>query len=85
MALPSFAETWGFQDKVGEIQLPNKRVDTGGRLGEERELEPVQFLLLEQGIENERFTESGSEVARAEGVDAILRTIESMGRNYDQF
>ena len=57
--------------------IPNKRVDTGGRLGEEREFEPAQFLLLEQGIENERFTESGSEVARAEGVDAILGTIGS--------
>ena len=56
-----------------------------GRLGEERELEPAQFLLLEHGIENERFTESGSELARAEEVDAIIRTIESMGRNCDQF
>ena len=34
--------------------------------------------------ENEGFTESGNEVAGAEGVDAILRTIESMGRNRDQ-
>ena len=36
--------------------------------------------MIEQGNENERFTESSSEVARAEGVDAILRTIESLGR-----
>ena len=42
------------------------------------------FLLLEQGIESERFTKSGNEVAGAEGVDAMLRTIESMGRDRDQ-
>ena len=42
------------------------------------------FCLIPKGIENERFTESGNEVAGAEGVDAILRTIESMGRNCDQ-
>ena len=53
-------------------------------LGEERELEPAQFLLLEQGIETEWFTKSGNEVAGAEGVDAVLRAIESMGRDRDQ-
>ena len=31
-----------------------------------------------------RFTKSGNEVAGAEGVDAILRAIERMGRNSDQ-
>ena len=34
--------------------------------------------MLEQGIESERFAKSGNEVAGAEGVDEILRTIESM-------
>ena len=47
-------------------QYQSKRIDTGGGLGEERELDPAQFLLLEHGIESERFTKSGNEVARAE-------------------
>ena len=76
---------WKRVGRVSRDNYQSKRVDTGGRLGEERELEPAQYLLLEQGFENERLTESGSEVARAEGVDAILRTTESMGRNCDQF
>ena len=62
----------------------SERIDTGGGLGEEHELEPAQFLLLEQGIESERFTKSGKEVARAGGVDAILRTIKSVGRDRNQ-
>ena len=66
---------------VTDLVTPTLESILGGRLGEERELEPVQFLLLEQGIEKERFTESGSEVTGAERVDAVLRTIESMGRN----
>ena len=70
--------------RVGSCLEIKPKQDTGGGLGEERELEPAQFLLLGQGIENERFTELGNEVAEAEGVDAILRTIESMGRNCDQ-
>ena len=73
------------KESVGCLrQYQSKRIDTGGGLGEERELEPAQFLLLEQGIESEKFTKSGNEVAGAEGVDAILRAIESMGRDRDQ-
>ena len=73
------------KESVGCLEtIPNKRVDTGGRIGEERELERAQFLLLEQGIEKERFTESGSDVTGAERVHAVLRTIESIGGNRDQ-
>ena len=73
------------KEPVGCLEIcHSNRIDTGGGLGEECELEAAQFLLLEQGIENERFTESGNEVAGPEGVDAILRTFESMGRNRDQ-
>ena len=61
-----------------------KRIDTGGGLGEERELEPAQFLLRNQGIDSERFIKSGKEVARAEGVDAMLRTIKGVGRDRNQ-
>ena len=54
-------------------------MDNGVGLGEEHEPESAQFLLLEQGIESEGFAKPGKEVARAEGVDAILRTTKSVG------
>ena len=52
--------------------------------GEECEPEPAQFFLLEQGIENEGFAKPGKEVPRAEGVDAILRTVKGVGRDRNQ-
>ena len=74
--------------RVGRVSRDNTKaresIFIGGGLGEQRELEPAQFLLLEQGIESERFTKSGKEVAGAEGVDAILRAIKSVGRDRDQ-
>ena len=42
------------------------------------------FFLQEQGIESEGFAKPGKEVARAEGVDAILQTTKCVGRDRDQ-
>ena len=39
---------------------------------------------LNRELKVKGFTKSGNEVAGAEGVDAILRAIESMGRDRDQ-
>ena len=41
--------------------------------------------MLEQGIQSgEGFAEPGEEIARAEGIDAILRTTKGLGRYRDQ-
>ena len=40
---------------------------------------------LNRELKGKGFTKSGKEVARAEGVDAILRTIKSVGRDRNQF
>ena len=69
--------------RVGRVSRDNTKPRES--ILEEDLANAAQFLLLEQGIEDESFTKSGSEVARAEGVDAILRTFESMGRGCDQF
>ena len=64
--------------------MQGEGLNIGGRLGEERELELALLLLLEQGIQGEGFAEPGEEIARAEGVEAIIRTTKSVVRDRDQ-
>ena len=40
--------------------------------------------MLEQGVQGEGFAEPGKEIARAEGMDAILRITKGLGRDRDQ-
>ena len=53
-------------------QYPGERVDTGGRLGEEREPESAQFLLFEPRVEGEEFAQPSKEIEGAKGMDAVL-------------
>ena len=53
-------------------QHQGDRVDTRGRLGEEREPESAQFLLFEPRVEGEEFAQSSEEIAGAKGMDAVL-------------
>ena len=53
-------------------QYQGERVDTGGRLGEEREPESAQFLLFEPRVEGEEFAQPSKEIAGAKGMDAVL-------------
>ena len=41
-------------------------------------------LNMEYGVQGEGFAKPGEEIARAEGMDAILRTTKGLGRDRDQ-
>ena len=82
---PSKCDHDGVEKSGQSVQKQHQceRVDTRGRVGEEREPESSQFLLFEPRVEGEVFAQSSEEIAGAKGMDAILRTAEGLRGDRD--